>query len=82
MERRGALGGLLRALAVLAICGSIGAGTAAAADFGANDDTGKWSADAGAGFYADMASLGLRQVVVTVRWQPSDPLGLAERPLL
>ena len=82
MERRGGLGGLLRALAVLAICGSIGAGTAAAADFGANDDTGKWSADAGAGFYADMASLGLRQVVVTVRWQPSDPLGLAERPLL
>ena len=54
----------------------------AAADFGANDDTGKWSADAGAGVYADMASLGLRQVVVTVRWQPSDPLGLAERPLL
>ena len=82
MERRGGLGGLLRALAVLAICGSIGAGPAAAADFGANDDTGKWSADAGAGFYADMASLGLRQVVVTVRWQPSDPLGLAERPLL
>ena len=81
MERRG-LGGLLRALAVLAICGSIGVGPAVAADFGANDDTGKWSADAGAGLYADMASLGLRQVVVTVRWQPSDPLGLAERPLL
>ncbi len=29
-----------------------------------------------------MASLGLRQTVVTVRWQPSDPLALAERPLL
>ena len=81
MERRG-LGGLLRALAVVAICGSIGAGPAAAANFGANDDAGKWSTDAGAGVYADMASLGLRQVVVTVRWQPSDPLGLAERPLL
>lgn len=81
MERRG-FGGLLCALAVLAICGSIGSGPAAAADFGANDDTGKWSPDAGAGVYADMASLGLRQVVVTVRWEPSDPLGLAERPLL
>ena len=29
-----------------------------------------------------MASLGLRQVVITVRWQPSDPLTLGERPLL
>ena len=46
-----------------------------AADVGANDDTGKYAADAGAAFYAEMASLGLRQVVVTVRWQPSDPLG-------
>ena len=81
MDRRG-LGGLLHALAVVAICGSIGAGPAAAANFGANDDAGKWSTDAGAGVYADMLSLGLRQVVVTVRWQPSDPLGLAERPLL
>ncbi len=81
MERRG-VGGLLRALAVLALCGAIGVGPAAATDFGANDDTGKWSADAGAAFYDDMAALGLRQVVVTVRWQPSDPLGLGERPIL
>ena len=29
-----------------------------------------------------MASLGLRQTVVTVRWLPSDPLALGERPLL
>ena len=81
MERRG-VGGLLRALAVLALCGAIGVEPAAATDFGANDDTGKWSADAGAAFYDDMAALGLRQVVVTVRWQPSDPLGLGERPIL
>lgn len=58
------------------------AGSASAADVGANDDTGKFAADAGAAFYAQMASLGLRQVVVTVRWRPSDPLGLGERPLL
>ena len=38
--------------------------------------------DAGAAFYDQMASLGLRQTVVTVRWQPSDPLALGERPLL
>ncbi|HET6601118.1 MAG TPA: hypothetical protein VFG57_04075, partial [Gaiella sp.] len=58
------------------------AGTAAAADVGANDDTGKFAPDAGAAFYGEMASLGLRQTVVTVRWQPSDPLALGERPLL
>jgi hypothetical protein len=58
------------------------AGTATAADIGANDDTGKFGPDAGAVFYGEMASLGLRQIVVTVRWQPSDPLALGERPLL
>ena len=57
-------------------------GTAAAADVGANDDTGKFAPDAGAAFYQEMAALGLRQTVVTVRWQPSDPLALGERPLL
>jgi hypothetical protein len=58
------------------------AGTAAAADVGANDDTGKFAPDAGAAFYEEMAALGLRQTVVTVRWLPSDPLALGERPLL
>jgi hypothetical protein len=68
---------------VLALaCVLVGAGVAHGADVGANDDTGKYAADAGATFYAEMASLGLRQVVVTVRWQPSDPLALRERPLL
>jgi len=57
-------------------------GSATAADIGANDDTGKYAADAGASFYAEMAELGLRQAVVTVRWLPSDPLALRERPLL
>ena len=62
---------------VLVLTGNAGAGTV-----GANDDTGKYAADAGASFYAEMAALGLRQTVVTVRWQPSDPLALRERPLL
>jgi hypothetical protein len=57
-------------------------GTASAADVGANDDTGKFAPDGGTAFYGEMASLGLRQTVVTVRWLPSDPLALAERPLL
>jgi hypothetical protein len=63
-------------------CAFSGVGTAHAADVGANDDSGKYSADAGASFYAEMASLGLRQTVITVRWQPSDPLALRERSLL
>ena len=67
--------------AVAVVVALVGAG-AADADVGANDDTGKYAADAGASFYAEMATLGLRQVVITVRWQPSDPLALQERPLL
>jgi hypothetical protein len=63
-------------------CALTCAGAASGADVGANDDTGKYAPDAGTAFYADMASLGLRQVVVTVRWRPSDPLALGERPLL
>jgi hypothetical protein len=81
MERRG-WGGLLRALAVVHACALLSVCSASAADFGANDDLGKWSPDAGAALYSEMASLGLRQVVVTVRWHPSDPLALADRPIL
>jgi len=80
MTRRGERGvrSLVAAVAVALVC----AGVASAVDVGANDDTGKFAPDAGATFYAEMAALGLRQTVVTVRWQPSDPLALAERPLL
>jgi hypothetical protein len=72
----------LRAIAAAGIAALASAGAGSATDFGANDDTGKFATDAGATFYAEMAALGLRQAVVTVRWQPSDPLALAERPLL
>ena len=75
-------GGRLCALAAGALCAVAVVSPATAADIGANDDTGKYAPDAGAAFYTQMASLGLRQAVVTVRWQPSDPLGLGERPLL
>jgi len=45
-----------------------------AAEFGANDDTARYTADGGESFYAAMAQIGLRQSVISVRWQPSDPL--------
>lgn len=67
---------------VVALLTLVFAAAASAVDVGANDDTGKFAADAGASFYGEMASLGLRQAVITVRWVPSDPLALRERPLL
>ncbi len=72
----------LRSFAVAVAGALVCTGAAWGADVGANDDTGKYEPDAGAAFYDQMASLGLRQTVVTVRWQPSDPLALGERPLL
>ena len=48
--------------------------TARAADVGANDDTGKYLGDAGASMYGDMAALGLRQIVLPVRFKPSEPI--------
>lgn len=71
-----------RSLLVTVAAALVCIGTASAADVGANDDTGKFEPDAGAGLYTQMAALGLRQTVVTVRWQPSDPLALGERTLL
>jgi hypothetical protein len=55
-------------LAALALAGS-----APAADVGANDDTGKYAADSGAVFFGQMEALGLKQSVMTARFMPSDP---------
>lgn len=75
---------LRRQLIVCAAIGGVllGAGVALAADVGANDDTGKYAPDGGAAFYQRMASVGLGQTVITVRWRPSDPLAIAEESLL
>ena len=55
-------------LAALALAGS-----APAADVGANDDTGKYAADSGTTFFGQMGGLGLKQSVMTTRFIPSDP---------
>ena len=55
-------------LAALALAGS-----APAADVGANDDTGKFAADSGTVFFGQMGALGLKQSVMTTRFVPSDP---------
>ena len=56
--------------------------TAGAVDFGANDDTGKYSADGGATFFAQMRSANLKQNVMTVRWSPGAPTTIPDKGFL
>ncbi len=51
-----------------------GVSRAPAADIGANDDSGKYAADGGVAMYAQMSALGLEQVVIGVRFVPSEPM--------
>lgn len=76
------IGRRLRGGTAIALAALSCAGAASAADIGANDDTGKYAEDGGGAFYRRMAEVGLRQTVITVRWTPSDPLGLPERKLI
>src|SRR5919109_2443463 len=59
-----------------------GASAASAADIGANDDSGKYHADGGVAFYGEMAGIGLRQVVIPVRFKPSEPLVIQDKQAL
>ena len=74
--------GLARVVTLVLAWALACAATATAADIGANDDTGKFALDAGASQYREMAAVGMRELVITVRWLPSDPLGLGDRPVL
>ena len=72
--------GVARVVTIVVACSLACAATASATEIGANDDTGKFAPDAGAAFYREMAAAGLQEAVVTVRWVPSDPVGLARPP--
>jgi hypothetical protein len=63
------------------VCALTLTATAAAVDFGANDDTGRYSADGGATFFAQMKASGLSQNVITVRWNPGST-GVADAAFL
>ena len=71
-----------------ALCGGFvlvaqaGAGQPQSLRFGVADDTGKYAADAGASFFAQLATLGLRDDRMTVTWDPSHPLLIADRVFL
>ncbi len=59
-----------------------GASGALAADVGANDDSAKFQEDGGAAMYAEMASLGLTQSVIGVRFVPSQAMIVQDKPQL
>ena len=68
--------------ALTLVCALALATTASAVDFGANDDTGKYAADGGATFFSQLAGAGLKQNVMTIRWQPSAGAVIPDKPFL
>jgi hypothetical protein len=69
---------LLAALAAALAC----AGGATAASVGVNDDSAKYADDGGAWFFAEAHGVGLRQVVVSNRFRPTDPDQIQEEAML
>jgi len=67
-------------LALFIAC--LAAGTARAAEYGANDDTGKFLADTSGQFFADMAATGLKTNVITLKWDPMQPDTIPDRERL
>ncbi len=59
-----------------------GASVGVAANVGANDDSAKYQDDGGAAMYAEMASLGLTQSVIGVRFVPSEAMVVQDKALL
>jgi hypothetical protein len=73
---------LLAAATALSVALLAGATTASAADVGANDDSAKHAADAGASMYREMAAVGLRQTIIGVRFKPSEAVVIQDKQLL
>jgi hypothetical protein len=77
------------ATVVAALCAGLAVAAAAAAGgksqtvrFGVADDTGKYADDNGAAFFAQIASLGLRDDRMTVTWDAAHPSQIADRAFL
>jgi hypothetical protein len=58
------------------------AGPAQPLRFGVADDTGKYASDGGAAFFAQLASLGLRDDRMSVTWDAAHPSVIADRVFL
>jgi hypothetical protein len=70
---------LLAAATVLVVALLCGASVAAGADIGANDDMAKYMDDRGESMFAEMRSIGLTQVVIGVRYTPSQAMVIADK---
>jgi hypothetical protein len=68
--------------AIVAAVAFAAAPAAQAADIGANDDTLKFAGERGPALYRQMADVGLRQTIMTVRWRPSQPDVIQDREFL
>ena len=66
------------ALALALTCSA----SASAVEFGANDDTGKYLAGGSASYFGQMAAAGLRQNVMTVKWDPAAPMTIPDKAFL
>lgn len=65
---------LLAAATTLAVALLTGASVGAGAEVGANDDSAKYMDDRGAAMFAEMRELGLAQVVIGLRYTPSEAM--------
>ena len=73
---------LLLAATALAAALLTGAPAALGASIGANDDSAKHQPDGGLEMYTQMAELGLKQTVIGVRFLPSQPMLIQDKPQL
>ena len=74
---------LKKLTAALALaCALIFATGASAVEFGANDDTGKYLAGGSASYFGQMGAAGLRQNVMTLRWDPAAPMTIPDQAFL
>lgn len=64
------------------LAGLLLAGIASAAVIGVNEDAAKFSEDGGAAFYGQLVDVGLGQNVMTITWDPANPLTGVERSRL
>ena len=70
------------ALALGACALTLASTGSAAVEFGANDDTGKFLAGGSAAYFSQMASAGLRQNVMTLKWDPAAPMTIPDKVFL
>jgi len=70
------------ALALGACALTLASTGSAAVEFGANDDTGKFLAGGSASYFGQMAAAGLRQNVMTLKWDPAAPMTIPDKVFL